>query len=81
LLCILLDIDYFKKFNDTYGHQTDDTVSSALGQVIKDSIRDSDFAARYGGEEFALVLYHADKALYKAKENGRNRIEYYGTEN
>jgi diguanylate cyclase (GGDEF)-like protein len=131
LSCVLLDIDYFKKFNDTHGHQTGDVVLSTLGRVIRDSIRESDFAARYGGEEFSLVLHHADgpaaiqvaerlrqmveshevhdkgnvlhvtisvgiatfpseqirdskeliecadKALYKAKENGRNRVEVF----
>jgi len=131
LSCILLDIDYFKRFNDTHGHQTGDLVLKTLGLLIQDSIRDSDFAARYGGEEFALVLYHsdgpaaldvaerlrqaveqckvrdgdkvlhvtisvgvatfpseaindsqtliecADKALYRAKDSGRNRVEVY----
>lgn len=131
LSCVLLDIDHFKKFNDTHGHQTGDVVLSTLARVIEDSIRDSDLAARYGGEEFALILYHtdgpaafhvaerlrrmvedyefseksqtlrvtisagiatfpqeqihnskeliecADKAMYKAKENGRNRVESY----
>ncbi len=131
LSCVLLDIDHFKKFNDTYGHQTGDIVLSTLGRIIEDSVRDSDLAARYGGEEFALVLYHtdgpaalhvaerlrqavegcevdaegkvlniaislgvatfpheqihdskeliecADKALYQAKENGRNRVEVF----
>jgi diguanylate cyclase (GGDEF)-like protein len=131
LSCVLLDIDFFKKFNDTYGHQTGDVVLRALAEVIERSIRASDLAARYGGEEFALVMYHtdqlaaleaaerlrhmvenhavkdngnllrvtisvgvatfphekihdakeliecADQALYKAKENGRNRIEAY----
>jgi len=129
--CVLLDIDFFKKFNDTYGHQTGDVVLRALSEVIERSIRESDLAARYGGEEFALIMYHTDKAaateaaerlrqmvedhevkdngnvlhvtisvgvatfphekihdakeliefadqaLYKAKENGRNRVEAY----
>jgi len=135
LSCVLLDIDYFKKFNDTHGHQTGDLLLSTLGRIIEDSIRDSDLAARYGGEEFALILYHtdgpgayhvaerlrqmvenhevhdkgkvlhvtislgvaafpheqirdsgemvecADQALYKAKKNGRNRVEAHGIEN
>lgn len=58
LSCIMFDIDYFKKFNDTYGHQTGDAVLRTLGQLIQSNKRDSDLAARYGGEEFALLLYH-----------------------
>ena len=129
--CLLFDIDHFKKFNDTYGHQTGDLVLKALSNVIQRFTRQSDLAARYGGEEFAIVLYHtavnaareagerlrqnvernavedngnvlrvtisvgiaafphenihdakqlieyADQALYKAKENGRNRVEVF----
>ena len=76
LSCILFDIDYFKKFNDTYGHQTGDVVLSTLGRVIEESIRDSDFAARYGGEEFAVILYHTDRpaAVYVA-ERLRRMVE------
>ena len=128
LSCIMLDIDHFKKFNDTYGHQTGDMVLKTLGGLLRQLMRDSDLAARYGGEEFALLLYHAsspetlvvgerlrktiekhqfrqgdlllkvtisaglasfphpeivdaktliecaDKALYRAKKEGRNRI-------
>ncbi len=129
--CIMFDIDHFKKFNDTYGHQTGDMVLNTLGNVISEIMRDTDLSARYGGEEFALILYHtdntdvnifaerlriaveekkfkkdnlalrvtisigvasyphdeisdankliecADKALYRAKESGRNRVVSY----
>jgi two-component system cell cycle response regulator len=76
LSCVLLDIDYFKKFNDTYGHQTGDVVLKALAYVIERSIRDSDLAARYGGEEFALVLYHTNKsAAYEVAERLRQMVE------
>ena len=79
LSCVLLDIDFFKKFNDTYGHQTGDVVLKALADVIQRSTRESDIAARYGGEEFALVLYHTDgPAAYEAAERLRQRVE--GTE-
>jgi len=128
LSCIMFDVDHFKKFNDTYGHQTGDVVLKTLGGLVKELMRDSDLAARYGGEEFTLILYHttkndavmiaerlrktveqhkfksenlilnvtisigvasyyhpdiqdaktliecADKALYKAKEEGRNKV-------
>ncbi len=128
---VLVDIDHFKHFNDTYGHQTGDVILKTLGELLLKIVRDSDMAARYGGEEFALILPHtnfttaretaerlrktvesydfevdnnqlqitislglacfphetietskdlvesADKALYTAKNNGRNRVEMY----
>ena len=128
---MMFDIDHFKKFNDTYGHQTGDVVLKTLGSLITELIRESDLAARYGGEEFSVILYHtvkedafiiaerirkaveeyafksddlvlnvtisigvvshdhpdvrdaktliecADKALYKAKAQGRNRVVVY----
>lgn len=55
--CILmLDIDHFKLINDTYGHQTGDTVLRNIAHVIKDTLREEDFAGRYGGEEFLVIL-------------------------
>jgi diguanylate cyclase (GGDEF)-like protein len=124
---IMLDIDHFKKVNDTYGHPAGDDVIKALAQIIKKATRETDVPGRYGGEEFAILLpdtpianvefvaerirrlvekstvvhdeieitftislgiagfkktYRdstqwleaADKALYKAKETGRNRV-------
>lgn len=53
---IMLDIDHFKLFNDTYGHEVGDYVLQAVGQLLRESIRDSDTACRYGGEEMILVL-------------------------
>ncbi len=52
----MLDIDFFKKINDTYGHQVGDRVLEELGVILKDTIREGDYAARYGGEEFAVIL-------------------------
>jgi len=129
LAFIILDIDNFKKVNDTYGHQNGDTVLSAVADVIRLGRRGYDIAVRYGGEEFVLVLpgtslqggkivaeqirkivqtisleppldklivtisagvstfpatrvddadsliREADEALYRAKKNGRNRVE------
>ena len=76
LTCVMLDIDFFKKFNDTYGHQTGDVVLKNLAQVIEASTRESDLSARYGGEEFALVMYHTDqKAALEAAERLRRRVE------
>lgn len=130
LSVIMIDIDHFKKFNDTYGHQTGDEVLKMVAGVIKTRARKSDICARYGGEEFAVILpetgedggvklgeyirkeieeavltvdnkklrvtislgvscysvesaldlskeeliKRADKALYKSKESGRNRV-------
>lgn len=124
----LFDIDFFKKINDTYGHNTGDAILRELARLIADNTRGCDVAARYGGEEFALILpetsqleafelmdrlrqivekelfnqakcpikftisigvaqldlmdktpidliERTDKALYKAKQGGRNRVE------
>jgi len=127
LTLLMIDIDYFKNVNDTYGHQAGDIVLISLTKKLKNSIRESDILARVGGEEFAILLYNtshsdakniaeklrqnvedmhityedvvipisvsigigkldkdntsiealykeADNNLYKAKENGRNRV-------
>ena len=124
---LMIDLDYFKKINDTYGHQTGDTVLRAVSDAMKQSLRLPDIIGRIGGEEFAIilpetdisaaliigdrlrkrvealdmpqkncnikitisigasqsskddmsiddVLQRSDAALYRAKENGRNRI-------
>lgn len=60
LSCMFIDIDHFKQFNDTYGHQAGDEILTTMGALIRDSLRACDLAARYGGEEFVAILYHAD---------------------
>lgn len=56
-LCLfILDIDHFKKFNDTHGHQTGDQVLRLVGHTLKTNVKGRDCAARYGGEEFAILL-------------------------
>lgn len=56
-LCLALcDIDHFKRFNDTYGHQTGDQVLRLVGAAIRGQIKGHDLAARYGGEEFAIIM-------------------------
>lgn len=134
LCAIMIDIDYFKKINDTYGHAAGDLVLKTVSKVIKQQLRDYDTAGRYGGEEFVIllpytkieeakmvaerlrkavenkkidiskivqdkveinitislgaaeyqagdyektVIKNADKALYKAKETGRNKVVIY----
>lgn len=57
---LMIDIDHFKHFNDTYGHQTGDQVLKTVGNLIKGYTRAVDVCARYGGEEFAVVLREAD---------------------
>ncbi|MGC3834112.1 GGDEF domain-containing protein [Moritella viscosa] len=53
---MMLDIDHFKNVNDTYGHVAGDKVIAAVSQVMRNNVRETDFAARYGGEEFAICL-------------------------
>lgn len=121
---ILIDVDFFKKVNDTFGHQIGDEVLKGLSSIMKSCIRSTDILGRWGGEEFMIIspstnidgaftlsesirskieettfktvnrvtvsvgiaqinsdldeksiITKADKALYKAKKNGRNRIE------
>lgn len=57
---IMLDIDDFKAFNDTYGHIRGDEVLKGLSEVIRHNLREMDIAARYGGEEFVVVLPETD---------------------
>lgn len=126
LCAMMIDIDFFKKVNDTYGHASGDEVLRTVASIIKAHLRESDIPARYGGEEFAVLLPYtkieeaqivgerlrkaveatsisidkltinvtismglaeftqeqtgeelfkcADKALYEAKESGRNKV-------
>lgn len=53
---LMLDIDYFKNCNDTYGHLAGDAILAQLATLIRETIREVDFPARYGGEEFAIIL-------------------------
>ncbi|KMQ52145.1 Response regulator/GGDEF domain protein [Chitinispirillum alkaliphilum] len=73
---LLMDIDHFKSFNDTYGHPVGDLVLKEISKTIKASIRVNDFPARYGGEEFAVIITETDKkgALVTA-ERIRKSIE------
>ena len=74
---LMLDIDFFKKFNDTYGHACGDFVLKKTASSIFDSIRGQDLAGRYGGEEFVVMLYNtdADAAMMVAERIRKNIAE------
>ena len=76
-LCLMLiDIDHFKSFNDTYGHQTGDQVLRLVAMTIKANIKGKDLAARYGGEEFVAILPSTDiEGAVIVAENIRRAIQ------
>ena len=73
---LMLDVDFFKNFNDQYGHLTGDQILKEIGAIIKASIREIDIAGRYGGEEFCVVLPDTDHAgALLAAERIRSSVE------
>lgn len=74
LAIIMLDVDHFKRFNDTYGHDAGDILLNHLGSYLQSSIRKEDIACRYGGEEFLLIFPDMGKeqTLAKAQELNQN---------
>ncbi|MDH5662404.1 MAG: diguanylate cyclase [Elusimicrobiota bacterium] len=62
LSLIMIDLDHFKKFNDSYGHLEGDSLLRKIAQILKSSLRETDFVARYGGEEFGVILPETNKA-------------------
>jgi two-component system, cell cycle response regulator len=76
LAVALVDLDWFKKVNDTFGHQTGDQVLQRVVELLQDGLPDNGFCARYGGEEFVLVLPGLDQAAAVAvAEAARSRVE------
>jgi diguanylate cyclase (GGDEF)-like protein len=76
LTLLLLDLDHFKKINDTYGHQTGDQLLICFVQTVKNLLRKSDIFARIGGEEFAILLSQIDKKdAYLLAEKNRQAVE------
>ncbi|WP_431088687.1 GGDEF domain-containing protein [Paenibacillus sp. 8b26] len=72
----LLDIDNFKKINDTYGHQFGDKILESISLIITEQITANDIAARYGGEEFAILMFeHTFEEAYQIAENIRHEVE------
>jgi len=72
---IMIDIDNFKKINDTYGHLVGDTVLKEIAKVIKENVREIDSVARMGGEEFAIIFPETDKAAaITVAERIRSRV-------
>ncbi|MDA3852042.1 MAG: diguanylate cyclase [Spirochaetaceae bacterium] len=73
---IMIDIDYFKRVNDDFGHQAGDRVLSMMSEVLKTQIRSSDIVGRYGGEEFLIILPEIDQnGAFQVAEKLREMVE------
>jgi two-component system cell cycle response regulator len=76
LALILMDVDHFKQYNDTYGHQAGDEVLRQVAQILQTNVREGDFVARYGGEEFVVVLPRTDsESAVAVAERLRRAVE------
>jgi diguanylate cyclase (GGDEF)-like protein len=71
----IFDLDHFKHYNDTQGHQAGDEVLKSTGEILRDTVRPDDVAARFGGEEFIVLLAHAPKkGALQAAERIREKL-------
>ena len=78
LSCIMVDIDFFKSINDTYGHKCGDYILSKISLIIRNSVRDIDIPGRFGGEEFLIILPNTNYAgAINLAEKIRRQIEVY----
>ncbi len=78
LALLILDVDFFKNYNDTLGHPAGDEILRRLSIILKSTVRDNDIVARYGGEEFAIILPSTDqKGASILAERIRKKIEKY----
>lgn len=76
LSVIMIDIDHFKKYNDTYGHSAGDKLLADIAQIISGESSEADFVIRYGGEEFLILFSEAEAAkAYEAAESIRKAVE------
>ena len=57
---MMLDVDHFKRFNDTFGHDAGDALLRGMGAILRRTVREGDMPCRYGGEEFVVILPGAD---------------------
>ncbi|MET0411010.1 MAG: GGDEF domain-containing protein, partial [Polyangiaceae bacterium] len=80
LAVMLFDIDYFKKLNDTHGHQAGDAVLKGVAEVVQSTVRSEDVFARYGGEEFAVIARGiSQRSAHVLAERVRMAIEDHTT--
>ncbi len=76
LSLLLIDVDNFKQYNDTFGHPAGDAALHTIGHLLYDTVREGDFTARYGGEEFAIILPDTGRATaLQAAERVRAAVE------
>jgi diguanylate cyclase (GGDEF)-like protein len=75
LAVYMLDLDQFKRFNDTYGHGAGDAVLKSVAEIFRNSVRTEDIACRYGGEEFTIILPDVTpKVAYDRAESIRSAV-------
>ena len=78
LALLILDVDFFKNYNDALGHPAGDEILRQLSDILKSTVRDNDIVARYGGEEFAMILPSTDQnGAGVLAERIRKKVEKY----